>query len=333
MPITSDAGATRSISSVCTMGTPECDDELHLFLRCLRTFHTDIPVIVGCTSEMVGMGGQTVSKAFSQFREDRRIEWVPCLDQYLSINRSAMEKQRGVWYPSRHADFMMEKTNLMERAMLLRERYSDDKNAAVAFFDCDVVLLGALPRLPAGTEVALSPHRICRRDEALFGRYNGGFVVATNPLVLHEWRRATQYSRFFDQASLESVAGKFASTMYEFPPQHNYGYWRFFQSYREDPLLEARQFSIAPMGARRQWTLCYEGAPLGSIHTHFLLHAGQKQPQNIRAFNGLMKKLILKCIRPSPGRGAAAMCTAGLAAAENAGYRNCFDIAFLASKP
>ncbi|RNF09340.1 hypothetical protein TraAM80_02214 [Trypanosoma rangeli] len=325
------AGAAETaISCVCTMGTPECDDELYLFLRCLRVYHPGLPVVVGCTATMLKAGKAPRSKAYAGFCDDRCIEWVPCLDPYVPINRSEMEQRRGVWYPSRHADFMMEKANLMEHAMARRPAHGGDCTEAVLFLDCDVVLLGELPRLPQGTEVALSSHRISCQDEALFGRYNGGFVAAASPLVLHEWRRATRHSRYFDQASLESVAQRFASKLYEIPPQHNYGYWRFFQPCRGDPLMEARRFSLRRAGARGELALCYEGEPLRSIHTHFL-RAMDPSARDVSAFNGLMKKWILRCIRGTlhpgtvaPRTGAAAVMVAG-----NARYQQCFDLSLL----
>ncbi|EKF30928.1 hypothetical protein MOQ_005242, partial [Trypanosoma cruzi marinkellei] len=318
------------ISYVCTMGTPECDEELYLFLRCLRVYHPDTPVIVGCTSAMLKAGENTKSKAYAGFCNDGRMKWIPCLDPYVPIRRREMERQPGVWYPSRHTDFMMEKANLMEHAMMLREEHGGVNTGVVLFLDCDVVLLNELPRIPSGTEVALSPHRISPRDEALFGRYNGGFVAAASPAPLHEWRRATRHSRFFDQASLENVAQKFASTLYEIPPQHNYGYWRFFQSYRKNPLLEARQFSMRRIGAQGEWMLCYEGKPLGSIHTHFL-DAIHPRARDISVFNGLMKKWILKCIRPAPQATTTALCSGALAAvaAGNHRYKECFDLSIL----
>ncbi|ORC85985.1 uncharacterized protein TM35_000311710 [Trypanosoma theileri] len=325
--------STSPIFSVCTMGTPECDDELCLFLRCLRVFHPDLPVIVGCTSSMIDDRGRTTSQAFSGFRMDKKIEWVPCLDQYGSIDRTAMERQRGVWFPSRHTDFMMEKANLMERALMLRVEHGGIGTETVAFLDCDVVLLGELPRLPRGTVVALSPHRISRESEMLFGRYNGGFLAAADPLVLHEWRRAAQFSRYFDQAALESVACGFAATLHEIPPQHNYGYWRLFQTRRgENPLREGREFSIACVGPRRELTLCYEGAPLRSIHTHFF-HSGQ-QSRHIRAFNGLIKRWIHRCVCPTAmtagvTTAAFGVCRGGASIMANTSYKKCFDTNFL----
>ncbi|EAN80058.1 uncharacterized protein TEOVI_000201800 [Trypanosoma equiperdum] len=299
MTIVADCGNSQAVTSVCTMGTPECDEELRLFLRCLRALHPHVQVVVGCTSGMISPG-RSASSAFADFGMDEKIEWVPCLDPYLPINRGTMEQQHGVWYPSRHADFMMEKANLMERAMMLhspQKPCGGGPECVVAFLDCDVVLLGELPCIPFGTQVALSPHQLRTRDEALFGKYNGGYVVATTPSVIYEWRRATQYSRYFDQASLECVANSFSSTLYELPPQHNYGYWRLFQTYRVDPLAEAKQFSIKPMGSPRQWTLCYEGAPLRSIHTH-LLTSTCRQGRDVQAFNTLIRRWIQRCVQP-----------------------------------
>ncbi|CCD21162.1 hypothetical protein TRVL_07630 [Trypanosoma vivax] len=288
---------TYEISFVCTMGTPECDEELQLFLHCFRVVHPKMPIIVGCTSSMIN--GKGSSKAYREFCDDGKIEWIPCLDEYLPIRRGDMEQHRGVWYSSRHTDFMMEKSVLMEHAMMrITESHANNAIPAVAFLDCDIILLGELPCIPIGMEVALSPHRINHVDESFFGRYNGGFIVASNPSVLYEWRRATRHSRYFDQASLESVAKRFSSTLFEIPPQHNYGYWRLFQTFRADPVLEAKQFSIESSGIDPEWTLCYEGLPLKSIHSHFILQV-PKHAKNIKVFNSLMKRWLSRCVRPT----------------------------------
>lgn len=303
----------KAIDVVCTMGTRECVDELLLFLRALRVFHPRIPVIVGCTSEMLDPSA-TVTRPLASSAQlravvdsDPHVTWVPCLDAYGPIRRQAMEAQPGVWFPSRHTDFMMEKANLMELAFQNHHRRTTP-TPAVAFLDCDVTLLAPLPTFPASAVVGVSPHHIRAQDEALFGKYNGGFVVATDPRVLFEWRKAAQQSRYFDQAALEDVADAYAphGQLHEFAAQDNYGFWRLFQSPSGSATKEAARFSIAPhtqsgvppaTGPAKALTLLFDGEPLRSIHTHLFLE--NPEARDVRLFNRLLKRWVFACAFPS----------------------------------
>lgn len=276
--------AGKPITAVCTMATRECVAELVLFHRSLRALHPTLPVFLGCTTDV--QRAVADARTASPLREDAYVRWVPCLDPYGPvISRKAMERQLGVWYPARHTDFMMEKANLMELALTSA---SASVAPAVAFLDCDITLLHALPTLPAAAAVALSPHAIRAADEDAFGAYNGGYVVACTPEVLWEWRRATHSSRFFDQASLEHVADVFErrAQLHRLPPQHNYGFWRLLQPRAGSVVDEARRFSIAEGGIH------YDGAPLCSLHTHFFL---PDPPADVQLFNTLMRRWIARC--------------------------------------
>jgi hypothetical protein len=242
---------------------------------------------------------------------DAHVHWISCLDPYgPSISRRAMEREPGVWYATRHTDFMMEKTNLMELAMRSTHATPASTPAAcptVAFVDCDVTLLRELPTMPATASVALSPHEIRPGDEALFGRFNGGYVVASNPEVLWEWRRATATSRYFDQASLEHVADVFhqRGQLHSLPPQHNYGFWRLLQPQSGSVWKEAQRFSIAALPPPKHpnttaLTILYDEQPLGSLHTHFHLH-GTSTPRDVRLFNGLLLRWLAACTSASAG--------------------------------
>jgi hypothetical protein len=192
----------------------------------------------------------------------------------------------------------------------------------VLFLDCDIVTLAPLPLVPAVSAFGVSPHGIRPLDEALFGHFNGGWVYCADPTVLFLWRAATQRSRYFDQSSLEDVvqwyrglepaatrkiqqgqgsnaaAGEGAMdspTVMEFPPQHNFGYWRMFQTEGAvDQVVQ--QFDLVPAGgvirlnhgARPEHggnsqavlggpqLIGYQGEPLQSIHTHFTLPSTNK---------------------------------------------------------
>jgi hypothetical protein len=86
-----------------------------------------------------------------------------------------------------------------------------------------------------------------------------------DPRFLDTWAEATHTSRFFEQAALESVAAT-ARSLYEFPIQNNFGWWRMFQS---EVTTEAmvRQFGFRRGG--EGIGLIFQGQPLASVHTHF----------------------------------------------------------------
>ncbi|EPY25421.1 hypothetical protein AGDE_02478 [Angomonas deanei] len=215
-----------------------------------------------------------------------------------------MEAERGVWYPTRHADMMMEKSNLMEFMLAEQSKSSStDTPPMVAFLDSDITLLNPLPQIPSRSSVVLSPHYIRKEDELLFGRYNGGFVATSDPSMLFEWRKFTQTSRFFDQASLEAVAEQLDSKMlYELPPQDNYGFWRFTQNPSGCLEKEAAKFSIELNGENVR-TLCYDGVPLRSVHTHFC--TAPEAARDVRLFNNLILGWVAECASESPGENGA----------------------------
>ncbi|CAJ1039378.1 hypothetical protein Q4I32_000321 [Leishmania shawi] len=293
---------TKPINAVCTMATRECVAELALFHRALRTFHPTLPLHLGCSSEVrdAAEAATDATAPLRALRDDAHVRWVPCLDQYGPvISRTEMERQRGVWYPARHTDFMMEKANLMELAMMTTKA----STPTVAFLDCDITLLRELPCVPAAAAVSLSPHWIREADEAVFGAFNGGYVVASTPEVLWEWRRATQTSRYFDQASLEHVAAIFErrALLHQLPPQHNYGFWRLLQPRCGSVVDEAKRFSIAPAppsGSGQQpaaTVVHYDGAPLCSVHAHFF---APNPPRDVRLFCAVLRRWLGRC-RPA----------------------------------
>ncbi|KPI88409.1 hypothetical protein ABL78_2474 [Leptomonas seymouri] len=302
----------KVIDAVCTMATRECAEELVLFHRSLRVYHPTLPLYLGCTTEMRDEVSPALAPMLQTLHDDAHVRWVCCLDAYgPCISRQVMECAPGVWYATRHTDFMMEKANLMELAM--RDTHTTTAPASsaaptVAFLDCDVTLLHELPTMPATAAVALSPHYIRQADESLFGRFNGGYVVTDTPEVLWEWRRATATSRYFDQASLEHVADVFGQreALHRLPGQHNYGFWRLLQPQRGGTLAEAKRFSIKPWASPKApatdaLTIHYDGHPLCSLHTHFRLH-GANTPRDVRLFNDLLLRWIETCAAAGAGR-------------------------------
>ena len=309
----------QSIRYVATLATAECDAELFLFLTSLRNLYPwpagAIEVFIGCTSSLLITTCATSScLSYNTFRYDKGIHWIPCLDHYGSINRSLMESQPGVWFATKHTDFMMEKVAIMKYALqvqlarhhlLLPQQEkegtstfdaSSSPDIHVLFLDCDIVLTSELPLIPLNAKVGLSPHHIRQHDEQLFGIYNGGCVYVSDPLALHVWSAATLHSRYFDQSSLEVVASRYEGSkeVFRFGDEVNFGYWRMFQSEEGDATKIVRRFAITE-DTKSNLVVTYDGTPLQSTHTHFLNVNLTGGSRTMPLFNELMLRWWGKC--------------------------------------
>jgi hypothetical protein len=203
------------------------------------------------------------------------------LDSYTGLNRQQMEKIKGSRFKTKWTDFMCEKIAAMDYAF---EKSQTDKG--LWFLDADIMLFDKLPEIPEGTDVALAPHYICPQDEAKYGRYNGGFLWLRNPQSLQVWLQATHTSRFYEQAALEAVAAS-AKHLYEIPIQHNFGWWRMWQS-TQTPDEISRRFgygrNLSGIG------LTFDGKPLASVHTHWY----EKTDPATYRFNDFIKTRLQK---------------------------------------
>ena len=185
------------------------------------------------------------------------------LNAYKGLNRAQMEKIKGVTYANLWTDFMYEKAAVLE---WIFEIQATEKPEPAWFLDADISHLAPLPAIPSTATVALSPHAIRPQDEAKYGKYNGGFLWFKDSSLITEWRKAGFTARFFEQSALEDIAKLAGETLYEFPPQVNFGWWRMQQSTLPQKDIQAL-FSIfrndQSVGIR------YDGKPLQSIHTHW----------------------------------------------------------------
>jgi hypothetical protein len=104
-----------------------------------------------------------------------------------------------------------------------------------------------------------------------------------------KWRAAAKNSYFYDQAALETIVKTYIAenpdSVYMFPVQNNYGWWRMFQGIEPPSTIQAR-WSI-----NRTDTNCsgiyVEGKPLLSVHTHY-----QTNDNVTAAFNSLIYKYL-----------------------------------------
>jgi hypothetical protein len=91
-----------------------------------------------------------------------------------------------------------------------------------------------------------------------------------DPSWLGIWKAALPTSRFFEQAALEEVAKAAKDGLYEFDMNHNYGWWRMFQS----PNPPTHQKEMFAMNRSVGAGITVENLPLCSIHTHFTERVG-----------------------------------------------------------
>ena len=183
------------------------------------------------------------------------------LNSYTGLNRQKMEQIKGKEYSTLWTDFMYEKANVIQWI------FDSEPTAArqgVWFMDADITHLAPLPTIPQGTTLALSPHYIRELDQARVGKYNGGYIWFGNPSILIHWKASGHTSRFFEQAALEDLTT--SNTVYEFPIQVNYGWWRMFQSSLQ-PQEHATRFTL--FRPDKSVGIRYDNQPLQSVHTHW----------------------------------------------------------------
>lgn len=212
------------------------------------------------------------------------------LNEYTGLDRQQMEKMPGKIYKTKWTDFMCEKMQAMRWAF----EEADPGAEGIWFLDADICLLGKLPSIPVGVDVALAPHYIHPRDEIKYGRFNGGFLWMREPKFLDIWAEATYTSHFFEQAALEKVAAT-AKSLYEFPIQNNFGWWRMFQSMAStDEMTRRFGFNRRAEGVG----ITFDGVPLLSVHTHIW---EQKDTYTIE-FNRFLFTLLEKLGKHPPAQ-------------------------------
>jgi hypothetical protein len=184
------------------------------------------------------------------------------------MNRQQMEhapSQSGL--SNLFHDFTQEKCDLMQWA--LQNLSEDVRKKGVLFCDADICWLGPLPFIPSGKVLGLSSHKIHEMDETLYGTYNAGFVWMNTLVYPSLWKQSCKISRFFEQAALENLEDATKDQeVHKFEDEHNYGWWRMFQS--PDGLLKQKaRWSVQASNADTNSGLYLDGNPVGSIHTHW----------------------------------------------------------------
>ncbi len=227
--------------------------EFVLWAHSVETWHPDAVAYVFTDGE--------TAPFFSELKTRLTIRMRPCLSKYTGLTRADMEALDSSKYNSLWTEFMYEKAMVIRWAFSHPSAHTD----GVWFNDADIVHTAALPLIPSGKTIALSPHYIRAGDEARYGRYNGGYFWILDKALLDVWIDAAAKSRFYEQAALEDVATAAATGLHEFPPNVNFGWWRMFQA-AEPPSTIVGRFTIHR--GDRSIGLRYDGTPLQSIHSH-----------------------------------------------------------------
>ena len=241
--------------AVCTLSTINSLSDLKVFFFTLELFNTILPTIYLLCDTLT----ETYLKQYPLYKG--KIIINTGLDRYGEVNRKRMTSQRGFIYKTLWEDFMMEKATIMDLAF--------EHEESVFFFDSDICFMGQLPLIPESAIFGVSQHMIKPIDEERYGKFNAGFLWTKDKSVPNKWREASKTSRFYDQAALEELVKFYTpESVYEFPIQNNFGWWRMFQSTETVQAIQKkwsmfRNESIPSVGIR------INSDPLLSIHTHW----------------------------------------------------------------
>ena len=251
-------------SVIATLATGGAKEDLRTLLSSLAIFNASPPkVYLYCDDE--------IQRLVPSFKYPGEIVTSTALNKYSGMNRQQMERMRGQRFPSLWFDFMAEKIFLLKWAFT--QEGAAAAAAGVLFCDADICFFAPLPVIPAGAVVALSHHEIRAVDEALYGRYNGGFAWLSDPRYADAWLAACDAGqRFFEQSALEDVgraaAAEGPQALYEFPRTQNFGWWRLWQGERHYEELQ-KEWTMNRRKDPAASGILVGGEPLGSVHTHF----------------------------------------------------------------
>lgn len=263
---------------IATLATNQALYDLRIFVKTL-TLWNPIPPTIYLFAD------KAVLDAIPFLNYKGIIHHKEALTRYTGLPRSSMERIPGTKGSSLFFDFTLEKIDLIEWAF-----QSGAPN--VFFFDADICFLAPLPLAPPEPyKIALSQHQIRDADEAKFGKYNAGFMWFGAPETCEAWREACKTSRFFEQAALECFDGPaWAGALYQFPIQHNYGWWRLWQGKR--PARELKD----TWSVHRIHGITVEGKQLCSIHTHWQ----DMGDAAVNEFNRYVAEFLIKLSGPVP---------------------------------
>lgn len=244
---------------------PDALKDFQVFVKSLELWHPDAILYVLTDSKT----------SLNTIQHVCKLNIKISLDAYAGKTRKIMEKTKGVKYDTLFKDYTYEKANVL-RWML--ETQPTLKSTGIWFMDADIIHAGPLPTIPSTATLALCPHYIRPFDESLYGRYNAGMFWLKDTSLIDVWCTAGQTSRFFEQASLEVIADKAKATLYEFPIQVNFGWWRMFQGLDDKKVVQSK-FTFSDKA--HNLGIYYDGVPIQSFHSH----ASERLPGDCAFFN------------------------------------------------
>jgi hypothetical protein len=249
---------TFTPTAIATLANEFAIDDLQLLFFTIELWNTSLPdIYLFCDSEVSTWLQQKKRYKGNLFTKE-------ALNRYTGLSRKDMESMPGKTFKTLFGDFTAEKPLLFQWAFS-QMASSKDENGLL-FCDADICFLDALPQIPKGTQLALSPHMIRKRDTDKYGIYNAGFLWMNSSHIAELWFNLCKSSHFFEQGCLEDLKGLVKNT-YEFPIQVNYGWWRMYQS---DEGHEQRKKEFGVLRQENAHSgIIVQGKPLNSIHTHF----------------------------------------------------------------
>ena len=163
----------------------------------------------------------------------------------------------------------------------------------VLYVDCDVIFLGEWKPDFAADGVTFSRH--LSNNEGAVGRYNSGFIGASDPIFPDWWNAQPKEcpGHYGDQQCLDDWCG----TRHEFPEQQNVGFWRWWDApkYVRPGVREAfpECFRMETRGNQ----IFYNDAPLLSVHSHLMRLPGYS-PGNM-PLSCSFNRIVLDCLKKS----------------------------------
>lgn len=245
-------------SSICTLCTKNNWSDMTYFIKSVREFEPNIPVVVLCDSWIQ-----------NKLKSIQNVHTVECLTEFSDKNRKDMEKD-GTW-----DRFMRFKIQNIEEALAL---YAD-----TLYLDSDIALLQPLPVVDTTKDIGLCPHYVKKENCDKYGYYNAGYLYVNAKDFTSWWDKAIDTSKYYDQGCLEGAPKHFSH--FEFDMTHNFGWWRLLEC--DKPSERMKQFAVDPVYKR----VTFDNKPLCSVHTHFV---GDTFPLTVR-FNEIMNSMFERC--------------------------------------
>ena len=229
-------------SSFSTICTSNCTFELVGLLLSLSFFHTNETIYI--------LSDSKTKKVIDELTPKPKLEikWLIELDKYDGMNRHTMT-QKGIW-----GDFQMSKSYIIKYAL---ENESD-----TMFLDSDIIITGIIDNIDKNKNIGVSPQFITQEHVDKTGYYNGGVLWTNNKNVPNDWIEFTKKSRYFDQASIETLVEKYSH--FEFGENYNLQCWRYYLS------PDGKQQISQNITSVPNDTIYYKKQPIKFIHTHFL---------------------------------------------------------------